>query len=76
MSKKDISVGCKLLLRLLAALLLMPFEHKGNKRKDYAFWHQFNEKPSMIPGCLAPFEHAIALLSIDRSLTVFLVAGV
>ncbi len=20
-------------------------------RKDYAFWHQFNEKPSVIPGC-------------------------
>jgi len=23
------------------------------KRKDYAFWHQFNEKPSIIPGCPA-----------------------
>ncbi len=21
------------------------------KRKDYAFWRQFNEKPSVIPGC-------------------------
>jgi len=21
------------------------------KRKDYAFWRQFNEKPSIIPGC-------------------------
>ena len=21
------------------------------KRKHYAFWHQFNEKPSIIPGC-------------------------
>ena len=23
----------------------------GKKRKDYAFWRQFNEKPSVIPGC-------------------------
>ncbi len=21
------------------------------KRKDYAFWRQFTEKPSIIPGC-------------------------
>ena len=21
------------------------------KRKDYAFWRQFNEKPNIIPGC-------------------------
>ena len=21
------------------------------KRKDYTFWYQFNEKPSIIPGC-------------------------
>jgi len=21
------------------------------KRKDYAFWRQYNEKPSIIPGC-------------------------
>ncbi len=24
---------------------------KEKKRKDYAFWRQFNEKPSIIPGC-------------------------
>ena len=26
-------------------------KRKENKRKDYAFQHQFNEKPSIIPGC-------------------------
>ena len=29
----------------------MPLKRKGKKRKDYAFWRQFNEKPSIIPGC-------------------------
>jgi len=24
---------------------------KERKRKDYAFWRQFNENPSIIPGC-------------------------
>ena len=23
----------------------------GKNRKEYAFWRQFNEKPSVIPGC-------------------------
>ncbi len=26
-------------------------KRKEKKRKDYAFWRQFNEKPSIIPGC-------------------------
>ena len=26
-------------------------EKKEKKRKDYAFRRQFNEKPSIIPGC-------------------------
>jgi hypothetical protein len=27
-------------------------ERKGKeRRKDYAFWRQINEKPSIIPGC-------------------------
>ena len=26
-------------------------KRKGKERKDYAFRHQFNEKPSIIPGC-------------------------
>jgi len=24
---------------------------KEKKRQDYTFWHQFNEEPSIIPGC-------------------------
>ena len=28
-----------------------PPEEKEEKRKDYVFSHQFNEKPSIIPGC-------------------------
>jgi hypothetical protein len=24
---------------------------QGKKRKGYAFWRQFDEKPSVIPGC-------------------------
>ena len=24
---------------------------KGKRRKDFAFWRQFDEKPSIIPGC-------------------------
>ena len=27
---------------------------RKEKRKDYAFWRQFNEKPSIIPGCPEP----------------------
>jgi len=27
-------------------------KRKETKRKDYAFWHQLCEKPSIIPGCL------------------------
>ncbi len=26
-------------------------KRKEKKSKDYAFWRQFNEKPSIIPGC-------------------------
>jgi len=26
-------------------------KRKEKKRKDYTFWRQFNEKPSIIPGC-------------------------
>ena len=31
--------------------LQMHANRKEKKRKDYAFWRQFNEKPSIIPGC-------------------------
>jgi len=30
---------------------MLPHRQKKKKRKDYTFWHQFNEKPSIIPGC-------------------------
>ena len=30
------------------------------KRKDDAFWHKSNEKPSIIPGCLGSPLHAEA----------------
>jgi len=33
------------------ALMPSPEVHLEKKRKDYAFWRQFNEKPSIIPGC-------------------------
>ncbi len=33
-----------------------PFSQKRNKRKDYAFRRQFNEKPSIILGCPVPFS--------------------
>ncbi len=26
-------------------------KREEKKRPDYAFWRQFNEKPSIIPGC-------------------------
>jgi len=26
-------------------------ERKEKQRKDYAFWRQFNEKPSIVLGC-------------------------
>ncbi len=34
---------------------------REKKRKDYAFWHQFNEKPSVMPGC--PFGCACLSLA-------------
>ena len=38
---------------LQASVVLMPstLHGKEKKRKDYAFRRQFNEKPSIIPGC-------------------------
>jgi len=33
-------------------------KRKEKKRTDYAFWRQFNEKPSIIPGC-PPLMHTI-----------------
>ncbi len=36
------------------------------KRKDYAFWRQFNEKPSIVPGC--PDLHNSNLTSVSRTI--------
>ena len=44
-------------------------ERKGKERKrkekkslDYAFWRQFNEKPSIIPGCPGAVSSTVATL--------------
>jgi len=37
------------LLQILLLICLFCFLEK--KRKDYAFWRQFNEKPSIVWGC-------------------------
>ena len=34
-----------------ASLRKVSKPRKQKKRKDYAFRHQFHEKPSVIPGC-------------------------
>ncbi len=38
-------------LRGKLACLLPKDERKDKKRQDYTFWHQFDEKPSVISGC-------------------------
>jgi len=45
---------------LMAMMLLLLSYWKEKKRKDYAFWRQFNQKPSIIPGC--PGSHTAACL--------------
>jgi len=37
--------------RKRAAATALHRKKKEKKRKDYAFRRQFNEKPSIIPGC-------------------------
>ena len=39
-------------------------KRKEKIRKDYAFWRQFDEKPSIIPGCL---REQLLLSFCDRS---------
>ena len=55
----------------LAANLLQFFNYTSNwsgihrkKRKDYAFRRQFNEKPSIIPGCPGSGIHTLHFLSL------------
>ncbi len=31
----------------------------AKKRKDYAFWHQFVEKPSILPVCTGAVGHVL-----------------
>ena len=38
-------------LNRIGILNVFRWVNKEKKRKDYAFWRQFNEKPSIIPGC-------------------------
>ena len=50
MSQVQLQQNCLHLLRLWM-IVLGPVSRKAKKRKDYTFWHQFNDKPSVIPGC-------------------------
>ena len=51
-------------MQVCLLLLFMHLQHaKEKKRRDYAFWRQFNEKPSIIPGC--PGSAACICLSPD-----------
>ena len=46
-----LSSGTHMLHSALKRSLIMDRARKEKKRKDYAFRRQFNEKPSIIPGC-------------------------
>ena len=37
----------------------------SRKRKHYAFWRQFNEKPNIIPGCPGPVSHLHELMCLS-----------
>ena len=43
---------------------------KKRKRKDYAFLRQFNEKPSIIPGCPA-LENLLRMIAVSWRLHIF-----
>ncbi len=45
---------------VMVALQCMHMQEK--KRKDYAFWHQLNEKPSIMPGGLRKYCCGLWLL--------------
>jgi len=46
-------------------------KRKEKKRKDYAFWRQFNEKPSIIRGCPESCHSVTSRLSHEASLCHF-----
>jgi len=59
-------------------LSLLPLCHvtckkkkRKKKRKDYTFWHQFNEKPSSMTGCPRSFTdmQLLLLLSVTSGMT-------
>ncbi len=43
-------------------MMISPFEEK--KRQDYAFRRQFNEKPSIVPGCPGTFLLTIMKIAV------------
>ncbi len=57
----DACIAYQLFLEV-SRFLLAFLERKEKKRKDYAFWRQFNEKPSIILSCW-PFCRLSSLLS-------------
>ena len=38
-------------LQLLFSRMMYAMMNEKKRKQDYAFWRQFNEKPSIIPGC-------------------------
>jgi len=49
--------------------LQQSFFRQEKKRKDYTFWRQFNEKPSIMPGC--PGRTSFSLLPNSVSMCPF-----
>ena len=58
---------------IVTLCVMLALLRKEKKRKVYAFWRQFNEKPSIIPGCpglalLTCFESNTAPRCLDVTL--------
>jgi len=45
-------------------------KRKEKKRKDYAFWCQFNEKPSIILGCSGPGATTCPVSHVESMMTL------
>ncbi len=71
--------ACMLFLYAFVACL-GAVERKEKKRKDHAFWRQFHEKPSIIPGCPELGRHMCLscadMQSLQISMRMLLVCGV
>jgi len=50
-------------MELCLLLHHQPTRNEEKKRKYYAFWHQFHEKPSIIPGCPVPEMNGVQINS-------------